>query len=317
MAMRRRAALGGVGLLCLWPGAALAVQAGSGGEADAGDAAFAPFPRELTDALGRRVRVPRPPRRLLLIFPSNVELAWALGLGERVAAIGGQVRWPPDALTRPSVGQALGFSAEAAAQYRPDLVVVTPSHHSALDLADAFGRMDVPVLALTHPDLSSVLRNLSLLGQATGADAAAARVCARMQADLQAIAARVAAAPRRSVYLETAAAARGAYQTVGQGHYASDALHWAGGRNVFAHLHGSRQISAEALFMHDPEVIICLQREPQSPAQIARRPGWSSLRAVRSGRVVVLERGHKLIPGPRQIEAVREYARALHPECFA
>jgi iron complex transport system substrate-binding protein len=33
--------------------------------------------------------------------------------------------------------------------------------------------------------------------------------------------------------------------------------------------------------------------------------------------VVVLERGHKLIPGPRQIEAVAEYARALHPERFS
>jgi iron complex transport system substrate-binding protein len=32
---------------------------------------------------------------------------------------------------------------------------------------------------------------------------------------------------------------------------------------------------------------------------------------------VVLERSHKLIPGPRQIEAVEDYARALHPELFA
>ncbi|MRT32716.1 ABC transporter substrate-binding protein, partial [Xylella fastidiosa subsp. multiplex] len=55
------------------------------------------FPRELVDALGRRVVVPRAPQRIVVVFPSNVELAWALGLADRVVAIGGRVRWPEDA----------------------------------------------------------------------------------------------------------------------------------------------------------------------------------------------------------------------------
>lgn len=288
-----------------------------GGGALSADEAAAAFPREVTDALGRRVRIARRPQRLLVVFPSNVELVWALGLGERVAAIGGRVRWPEEALSKPRIGGALGYSVEAAAAHRPDLVVLTPSHHSALDLADAFTRTGVPVLVLAHPDLPSVLRNLTLLGQATGAEAAAARVRARMQAELHAVAAQVRGAPVRRVYLETAAAARGAYQTVGHGHYATDALRWAGGHNVFAALRGSRQVSAEAIFTHDPDVIISLQQVPKDPALIAQRPGWHRLRAVRTGRVVVLERGHKLIPGPRQTDAVQAYARALHPERFA
>jgi iron complex transport system substrate-binding protein len=104
---------------------------------------------------------------------------------------------------------------------------------------------------------------------------------------------------------------------MGTGHYANDALQWAGGRNVFADLQGSQQVSAEAIFVRDPDVIISLQQVPKSVSLIAERPGWHSLRAVKEGRVVVLERSHKLIPGPRQIEAVEDYARALHPELFA
>jgi iron complex transport system substrate-binding protein len=69
--------------------------------------------------------------------------------------------------------------------------------------------------------------------------------------------------------------------------------------------------------VRNPEVIVSLQAVPKPAAAIAARPGWQHLRAVREGRVVVLERGHKLIPGPRQIEAVLDYARALHPERFA
>lgn len=275
------------------------------------------FPRTLTDALGRTVTVPRPPQRLVVVFPSNVELAWALGLADRVAAIGGRVRWPEEARLKPSIGGALGYSPEAVAAHQPDLIVITPSHQSALGLVDAFDRLGVPVLVLAHPDLPSVLRNINLLGYATGTDSAAQALCAAMQTRLRDVAASVACHPPRTVYLETAAAARGVYQTVGQGHYAHDALAWAGGRNVFGDLTGAQQVSAEAIFARDPDVIISLQQSPKAPALIAERPGWQSLSAVRAGRVVVLARGHKLIPGPRQVEAVEDYARALHPECFA
>lgn len=302
--MRRRDLLGSMSLTLL-PGLPPNAWADSG------------FPRSVTDALGRRVHIARRPERLLVVFPSNIELVWALGLGERVAAIGGSVRWPPEALERPRIGGALGYSVEAAAAHRPDLLILTPAHQSALHLVEAFERIGVPSLVLAHPDLPSVLRNLTLLGQATASEAAAARVRASLQQALNQIAQRLVGVAPPSVYLETAAAARGAYQTMGQGHYANDALHWAGGRNVFANqLRGAQQVSAEAIFLHDPEVIISLQQKPKDPASIADRPGWERLRAVQTGRVVVLERGHKLIPGPRQIEAVQAYARALHPSLF-
>jgi iron complex transport system substrate-binding protein len=301
---RRDAILGMVCMTAVLP--AGAEEAPSGG-----------FPRELVDALGRRVVVPRAPQRIVVVFPSNVELAWALGLADRVVAIGGRVRWPEDARAKPSIGGALGYSAEAVAAFQPDLLVVTPSHHSALSLVDAFDRAKLPCVVLAHPDLPSVFRNIDLLGRATGADEQARRVREDMQARLAAIERRLAGAPRRSVYFETAAAARGAFQTVGTGHYANDALGWAGGRNVFADLQGAAQVSAEAIFARDPDVIVSLQQVPRDPALIGQRPGWHTLRAVRTKRVVVLERGHKLIPGPRQIEAVEQYARALHPERFA
>ena len=275
------------------------------------------WPRTLVDAMGRQIRIAEPPQRIVTVFPSNVEILFALGLADRVVAIGGRVRHPPEAVVKPSVGGTLGYSPEAVAAYRPDLLVLTPSHQTALGLVEPFTRAGVPVLMLAHPDLPSVLRNIDLVGQATGTEAQAERVRAQLQQQLEAVRARWQGLPPRSVYLETAAAERGAFQTIGRGHYADDALAWAGGRNVFSDLAGSQQVSAEAIAVRNPEVIVSLQSVPKSASTIAARPGWQHLRAVREGRVVVLERGHKLIPGPRQIEAVLDYARALHPERFA
>lgn len=304
--MTRREGLG----LLLAAGAGMALAEPVAGQA-------VTWPRTLVDALQRSVRIAAPPQRIVTVFPSNVEILFALGLADRVVAIGGRVRHPPEALGKPSVGGALGYSPEAVAAYRPDLLVLTPSHQTALGLVEPFTRAGVPVLMLAHPDLPSVLRNIALVGQATGAEAQAERLGGQMLQQLEAVRARWHGVPPRSVYLETAAAERGAFQTIGRGHYADDALAWAGGRNVFSDLNGSQQVSAEAIAVRDPEVIISLQAVPKPAASIAARPGWQHLRAVRDGRVVVLERGHKLIPGPRQIEAVLDYARALHPERFA
>lgn len=277
------------------------------------------FPRRVVDTLGRELTIASAPQRIVVIFPSNIEIAYALGLDSRIAAIGGRVSWPASALDKPSVGGALGYSAEVVASLRPDLIVLTPSHQTALNLIAPFERVGVPVLVLQHPNLPSILRNILLFGRATGREAAAERRVAAMQAELVALSRRLRGAPRRRVFMETGSAGNAALQTVGRTHYADDALLWAGGENIFSDLLGSQQVSHESLFLRDPDVIIALQRtdDPVEAARrLRRRPGWNTLRAVREGRVVVLPRRHQLIPGPRQIEAIGEYARAIHPERF-
>jgi iron complex transport system substrate-binding protein len=276
----------------------------------------ASWPRTLTDAMGRSVFIHAPPQRIVTVFPSNVEIVFALGLASRVVAIGGRVRFPQEAIEKPSIGGALGYSPEVVAQHRPDLIVITPSHHTAMGLIEPFSRLGVPVLVLAHPDMAAMLRNIDLVGHATGTEQTAQLLRTQMQSRLSEIRRRWTGRPLPTVYLETAAAARGAFQTIGTGHYASDALAWAGGRNVFSDLSASVQVSAEAIAIRNPDVIISLQQSPKSPVLIGERPGWHRLRAVQTGRVVVMERGHKLIPGPRQIDAVLAYAQALHTEVF-
>ena len=72
--------------------------------ASAPESGFA-FPRRLRDALGREVVVARPPQRLVVVFPSNVEIAFALGLEARIAAIGGRVFWPAAARVSLQLGE--------------------------------------------------------------------------------------------------------------------------------------------------------------------------------------------------------------------
>jgi iron complex transport system substrate-binding protein len=265
------------------------------------------------DGLGREVRLPAPPRRIVSIFASNTELLAALGLAPRIVGIEDFTRYPPGIRDgRAVVGGRLGFSAEAIARLRPDLVVMTPSRGAAQTLTRPLALVGIPTLVLVHRDLAQIFANLALLGEATGEPAAASRTIAALQRRLAAVRARVAGRSPARVFVEIGANDRGALQTVRAATYTADAVALAGGANVFAGLGGITQVSAEAVLRADPDVIL-VARDGFDPARLARRPGWADLRALRDGRVHAVPRALLLIPGPRVVAGVERMAGLLHP----
>ena len=72
------------------------------------------------------------------------------------------------------------------------------------------------------------------------------------------------------------------------------------------------KISPEIVVSSNPSVIVGPSLE-----EVAARPGWSNLDAVRSRRVYRLSASEADLvgrPGPRIAEALRALARRLHPE---
>jgi iron complex transport system substrate-binding protein len=270
----------------------------------------------LEDAVGNNLNIAAPPQRIVAINPAMVESVLAVGAGERLVAVGGKVLYPEEALKLPSVGGALGVSVEAILACKPDLVVMAVATEAAARLTQPLRDFGVNVFLATYSDFASILNYMRLLGSALDLRDGAARVIARMETTVEQVKERLQDRPRLSVYLETGAAGSAAFQTVRVGHYADDAIRIAGGRNIFT-IEGASQVTLEGIAAGDPDVIVVLASNPSvTAANVAARPGWTALRAVRSGKVVVLPRGFMLIPGPRQADAIAILARAIHPEAF-
>ena len=64
----------------------------------------ASFPMEVTDQLGRTVKLGRTPQRIISLAPSNTEILFALGLGDRVVAVTDYCNYPPEVQEKPRVG---------------------------------------------------------------------------------------------------------------------------------------------------------------------------------------------------------------------
>lgn len=284
----------------------------------AGRARAEGWPRVMEDGLGRRVEIAAPPRRIVGIFASNVEMLASLGLVPRIVGIEAYTRFPPEVVNLPKVGGRLGFSAEAIARLEPDLVVMTPARQAAQLLTEPMTRLGIPCLTVTHGSLARIFSNIELLAYATGSEESAAELLRGLPARLDAVAARIAGRRPVRVFLEVSATGRGAYGTPRPDTYTMDILLRAGGAAALPPLAaaGPAQVSGEAILRANPEVYLVAGR-PDQAAEVPRRPGFDGIDAVRNGRVHVVSRAELLIPGPRAVNGVESVARILHPEAFA
>lgn len=78
------------------------------------------------------------------------------------------------------------------------------------------------------------------------------------------------------------------------------------------------QISAEEIGQRDPEVILGPDShgEELTPEKIRARPGWDGIRAVREGRIYLVNGEIVSRSGPRLADALEAVARVLHPDLF-
>lgn len=272
------------------------------------------FPFPFADSAGRTVVLPAPPRRIVTIGPALTEMLFALGAGSLVVGVDQFSDFPPEARSLPSVGTLTHPSLDRIVALAPDLVLVDSMASGAVPRLEALG---IPVAVITPPHVAGVLEALVLLGRAVGRPEEAARVVSSLEARLMAVRERVAAVPedeRARVFHEIWPDPP---YTAGPGSFIHDVIQWAGGINIASDVAAPWiQLSLEAIIARDPDVIITTREAHRDELLGGRRPRWETLRAVRTGRVYVVEDDWVSRPGPRVVDGVEAMARALYPHLF-
>jgi iron complex transport system substrate-binding protein len=261
--------------------------------------------RGVTDDWGRPVGLDSAPRRIVSLSPSSTEIVFALGLGDRLV---GRTTWcdyPAAARAVPDVGDGIGPNLEAVAAARPDLVLLYASeaNRQALARLEAM-HIGVAVLRLDHAaDVRRAARTIATLA---GRPAAGDSLVAAFDTALAALAdlTRRTPPPPLPVYVDIEGSPP---ITVGSGSYLSEILAAAGARNVFADIAGpSGTVSLEAIVSREPAVVLVLSSDTTRAPDLAARPGWRAVRAVREGRVLAVDGSLYGRASPRMPLAVRD-----------
>lgn len=282
-------------------------------------AAPTPAPQTLTDGLGRQVTLPAAPVRIISLAPSNTELLFAVGAGSQVVGRDEFSDYPTEAKSLPSVGGSMGqYNYEAVASLKPDLVLAaeinTPEQVQALE------NLDLTVFYLANPaDLDGLYANLELVGAVTGHSQEAASLVGSLRQRVSAVQASLEGTSERPlVYYELDATDPSRPYTLGPGTFIDQLVQQAGGLNAGAKLASSYgQLSLEEILAANPEIILLGDAAyGVTPEQVAARPGWSEIQAVKNGRVHAFDDNLVSRPTPRLIDGLETLARLIHPEAF-
>src|ERR1700733_5543382 len=146
--------------------------------------------RVLKDETGRSVTVPDHPHRIICLVPSITDSVFSLGAAIDVVAISDYVKYPPEALLKPSIGSISNPSMETILSLHPDLVLGMPqsNQRSVLDQIESLG---IPVYLVDPHGIAGILHSIASLGQAINRESQAAAVVARLKLRIAAVRARV------------------------------------------------------------------------------------------------------------------------------
>lgn len=259
--------------------------------------------------------------KIASMAPSCTSILSGLGLAGNLVAVD---TWSDKIAGVPA--EAVRFDmmkpdAETLAALEPDLVLVSAitQEGTSKDPFKPLSDSGVKVVYIpTSASLEEIRGDIRHIAELVGREKEGEGLVRSMDAEIDRIKAVAKTIPedrRRTVLFEISAAPY--IYSFGSGVYLDELLSAAGAKNALAKETGWISVSAETVVAADPDVILTnTSYLPDPVAEILGRPGWSSMKAVKNGRVYYIDSDSSSRPSPDAVKALGEIAKAVYPEYF-
>ncbi len=288
--------------------------------------------------------------RIVSLLPSATEIVAALGLTDAIVGRSHECDYPPEIQDRPICTEAQLNSEQPSAQIDADVLDLTqkalsiykiktdvleqlqPTHIVTQDQCDVcavnFTDVEKAVAELTHSSPKVISLQPNVLSDVwADIERVATTLGVESRSLLIGLQSRIEACRQKTQGLSerpTVAAIEWTEPLMAAGNWIPELVELAGGKSVFgmAGQH-SPYLKWDTLVKADPEVIIImpcgfgLDRTRQETQLLTQHPEWSSLQAVRTGKVFITD-GNSYFnrPGPRLVDSLEILAEILHLDIF-
>ncbi len=261
---------------------------------------------EATTTTSGGAETPEVPQRIVSLSPTATEILFAIGAAEQVVAVDQYSYYPPEA----PVTDLSGWdpNVEAVLAYEPDLVLIS---NDANDLVAAMEAVGIEVLLSPAPaDFEGGYGAVVDIGTAVGRAAEAAALVAGLRAEIEAA---LTTAPDLPIRI---------YHELGESHFSASSNSFIGAMyaamgainiadEADADGTGFPQLTEEYIVNADPELIVITDQVSYTAADVAARPGWGEVSAVRNGNIVVVDADIASRWGPRLPQFITAVAAAI------
>jgi iron complex transport system substrate-binding protein len=278
------------------------------------------------------------PERIVSLSPSNTEILFAVGAGDKVVGVTDYCNYPAELEKQlktnktVTVGGYWNPSVESIVELKPDLVLVSVAKcsnqtkkctsncsHSCeimLKAANKLQSLGINILKLSPHGLDTVLDDIFVVGQVTGNSLRAHKIVTNLKErikDVVEASKTVAAIPK--VYFEVW---NDPYLSVNSKNWIGTLINLAGGENIFG------QAPSEWP-MINPADVVDLNHDVllfpfiadvlpfwESFETVKKRQGWENITAVKNNQLYTVMRDCISRPGPRLVDSLEMFSKIFH-----
>lgn len=267
----------------------------------------------IVDDTQTTITLQEPAQRIVALYDGFYDILDVMGLNQRIVARIDSKTPRPELDHLPLVGGYAGINPERIVAAKPDLVLQFITHPAALAQAQDLRKRGLTVAVFTAKSMEQLNSCVTNLGILTAEQEKAQALCDSVQSRVDVLTNQIKATSntKPKVFFELR------YPNLlgaGSETLAGDIINQLGGQNIIAKPSRASAISEAELFRQNPDVYI-VQRGPLNPApeNIAARPGFANLKAVRNNNVIIVDEDVFSHPSPKTLEAIEEMVSKFHP----
>jgi len=264
------------------------------------------------DALDREVVLHEAPMRIIPLAPNLTEILYRLGLGGRVVGVTTHCNFPPEVTVKPKVGSYINLNVEQIVSLAPDLVIATVGGNERA-VVEIIERAGITVYVVNPGSVRETIQTIAILGELCGVEQEAKALAAELTRRIDKVVQMAGSREKPLVFLQINLSP---IMTVNRRTIHHDLIQLAGGRNMAAQESITYpRISMEEIIRRQPDVILISSMERGGRFEKAREEwfNWTSIPAVRTGRVHLIDSDLIDRPSPRVVEGLETMAKLIHP----
>lgn len=266
------------------------------------------------DARGVELMFEEPPETIISILPSNTEIVFALGQGEKVIGVSDTDVYPEDVQNIEVVAEYQNINVERMLELDPDIIFGFEYGNDEMAPLEEVG---LPVYAIDGASsMEDIFSDIEGIANALAISEKGEALVTDMQDELDKIADTVAGVDERSIYFEISPSPD--IWTLGTGTFQHEMIEAAGLHNVFDDVEDWFGVSDEQVIERNPELIFTTVHYTDGDPleEIRNRSGWESIDAIKKDELELMPPDIMDRPGPRIVEAVRILAETAYPNLF-
>jgi iron complex transport system substrate-binding protein len=241
-------------------------------------------------------------------------MLYAIGAGDQVVAVDSLSTYPAEVTSKVTKMSAYEPSVEAIIGYTPDVVLISNDMNKITEQLQSISSQKITVwTGAAAATLDDVYKQITELGTLTGHDKDAAALIETMKSRIAKATENISApmSPKSYFYeLDNT------LYSVTSNTFVGALLKPFGFTNIADGVETGNdypQLNAEAIVKANPSIVFLADTKccATSAVEVAKRPGWAGIDAVKNNQVVELDDDVASRWGPRVVDLIEQFATAI------